>query len=63
MSQLALKRAGKGEGKARGECWEERIINICLFVYERNPSIRRRPPEFSFGFGFLTVGEKVVLLE
>ena len=29
MSQLALKRAGKGQGKARGECWEERIIYIC----------------------------------
>ena len=29
VSQLALKRAGKGQGKARGECWEERIIYIC----------------------------------
>ena len=29
VSQLDLKRAGKGEGKARGECWEEGIINIC----------------------------------
>ena len=31
---------------------------MSLFVYERNPPIRRRQPQFSFGFGFLTVGKK-----
>ena len=25
---------------------------MSLFVYERNPPIRRRQQEFSFGFGF-----------